>query len=461
MKVEINSLRKPYDLIVIGSGPAGLTLARKYSELTSDNVLIVESGDESNTSYAARKLNEVTVTGDLPPSYYRFHNQRTFGGTSTVWTGWCAVLEKRSFLNSEWPFGYDEIERHYPEAVDILNLPKEVYIYPEKPFPDNPNIVYKPYYLSDPLTRFNSLFGNWIRQNAGVDILFNHTVTRIRIESGVALSVFAQESSPNRTTPMEVFGKRIVLAAGGVQNPRLLQFSLPNELPVGLFFCEHPHLYKYASLILDEQKFQSIAYQPPSGTHVEHAIQLSGVFSNVHGLPSVTFGIPTETSKATKSRAKATKLRANLLGRNRKVMVTELDVRAEMSPSKKNSITLSDSRRDALGQPIAHVSMVFNLQEVRAAYEHLNTELVRSGLGRISTPRAKRMWVWGGGHMMGSTRMGTDPKRSCTDSSGRVHGVENLYVAGSSLFPAVAAANPTLTIVALSLRLAAHLARIK
>lgn len=63
--------------------------------------------------------------------------------------------------------------------------------------------------------------------------------------------------------------------------------------------------------------------------------------------------------------------------------------------------------------------------------------------------------------MMGSTRMDIDPKRSCTDSSCRVHGVENLYVAGSSLFPAVGAANPTLTIVALSLRLAAHLARMK
>ncbi len=458
MKVERDSLRGPYDLIVVGSGPAGLTLARKYRELTTGNVLMVESGDESYTKQdagnlnAGHKLNVVTATGDFPASHYIRHNRRILGGTSTVWTGYCAVLEKRSFLNGEWPFGYNELERYYPEAADILRLPKEVYTYAEAPFPDNPNVVYKPYYFSAPLVRFNSLFRNWIQQNASVDILFNHTVTRIRIESGVALSVFVQESSHNRTTPMEVFGKRIVLAAGGVQNPRLLQFSLPNELPVGLFFCEHPHWHNYTSLILDEQKFQSIAYQPPSGTSVDHAIQLSGAFSNAHGLLSVTFSISTRTLRQTKSRA-------NFLGRNRKAIITELDVRAEMSPSKKNSITLSDSRRDALGQPIAHVSMTSNPQEVRAAYEHLNTELVRSGLGRMSTPRVKRLR--GGGHMMGSTRMGTDPKRSCTDSSGRVHGLENLYVAGSSLFPAAAAANPTLTIVALSLRLAVHLARVK
>ena len=60
--------------------------------------------------------------------------------------------------------------------------------------------------------------------------------------------------------------------------------------------------------------------------------------------------------------------------------------------------------------------------------------------------------------MMGTTRMGSDPKLSVTDAQGQVHGVKNLYVAGSSLFPAAAAANPTFTIVALSLRLAAHLA---
>ena len=60
--------------------------------------------------------------------------------------------------------------------------------------------------------------------------------------------------------------------------------------------------------------------------------------------------------------------------------------------------------------------------------------------------------------MMGTTRMGNNPDTSVTDAQGRVHGVENLYIAGSSLFPAAAGAHPTLTIVALSLRLADHLA---
>jgi choline dehydrogenase-like flavoprotein len=62
-----------------------------------------------------------------------------------------------------------------------------------------------------------------------------------------------------------------------------------------------------------------------------------------------------------------------------------------------------------------------------------------------------------GKHHMGTTRMHEDPARGVVDRDGRVHGVDNLLIAGSSVFPSAGFANPTLTIVALSLRLAAHL----
>jgi choline dehydrogenase-like flavoprotein len=61
-------------------------------------------------------------------------------------------------------------------------------------------------------------------------------------------------------------------------------------------------------------------------------------------------------------------------------------------------------------------------------------------------------------HHMGTTRMGDDPSTSVVDRDCRLHGVENLYVAGSSVFPTSGYANPTLTIVALALRLGDHLA---
>ncbi|MDT8406008.1 MAG: GMC family oxidoreductase [Methylococcales bacterium] len=63
----------------------------------------------------------------------------------------------------------------------------------------------------------------------------------------------------------------------------------------------------------------------------------------------------------------------------------------------------------------------------------------------------------GGYHHMGTTRMADNPRHGVVDAEGKVHGIDNLYIAGSSVFPTVDWANPTLTILALSLRLAEHL----
>ena len=96
----------------------------------------------------------------------------------------------------------------------------------------------------------------------------------------------------------------------------------------------------------------------------------------------------------------------------------------------------------------------------------LDEELKRLDLGRAEPMEwlydSTKTWVFdslisehdkGGYHHMGTTRMGNNPATSVTDPDCRVHGVENLYIAGSSLFPTSGWANPTLTILALSMRL--------
>ena len=87
-------------------------------------------------------------------------------------------------------------------------------------------------------------------------------------------------------------------------------------------------------------------------------------------------------------------------------------------------------------------------------HELLDQGLRATGLGRLELWPAEPAGV---GHHMGTTRMHADPARGVVDPDGRVHGVPNLYVAGSSVFPAAGLANPTLTIVALAIRLADHL----
>ena len=93
-----------------------------------------------------------------------------------------------------------------------------------------------------------------------------------------------------------------------------------------------------------------------------------------------------------------------------------------------------------------------------------NNDLMRLvaelGIGRLETGLAAAdPWPidQDASHHMGTTRMGVDPASSVVDPNGRVHGVENVYLAGASVFPTSGCANPTFTIVALSIRLARHL----
>ena len=451
MEIGTEDLRAHYDLIVVGTGPAGLTLARKYEELTGDKVLVIESGRRSKDNNEAQKLSEASATRGFPSAYSLLHNRRVFGGTSTVWSGICAVLERRSFLNNEWPLSYDELYAYYPEAAEILRIQEEVHTRPEVAFPGNANIVYRPYYFSPPV-RFNEAFEGWVDSNTNADVLFNHSVMRVNIKNSIAVSVSVRESSQEggANTLVEVFGSRIVLATGGIQNARLLKLSLPGDSKVvGSYFCEHQHTSYIASIILDRKVFEQVMDKGIRNfNHVisGHGIALSSEFSNQRSLKSAAFSLLDEREH-----------RNNLLGQNRSTITGTVRIVSEMSALASNRVTLSDSRRDFLGQPIAHINFQFLPQEIHAAAEHLNAELVRSGIGRMSI-LPKELLLVGGGHMMGTTRMGYNPDSSVTDAQGRVHGVENLYVAGSSLFPAAAAANPTLTIVALALRLADHLA---
>jgi choline dehydrogenase-like flavoprotein len=142
-----------------------------------------------------------------------------------------------------------------------------------------------------------------------------------------------------------------------------------------------------------------------------------------------------------------------------------LVTRIEPVPNPSSRIALTD-QRDALG--LRKVSLDWRLSaldkhSVRRTLELFGAELGRAGLGRVHiNPDDGGGDTWpadlaGGWHHMGTTRMSDDPRRGVVDRDCRVHGLANLYVAGSSVFPTAGSGTPTLLIVALALRMAAHL----
>ena len=146
----------------------------------------------------------------------------------------------------------------------------------------------------------------------------------------------------------------------------------------------------------------------------------------------------------------------------KKVNLYTLHHMSEQAPNPNSRITLSQER-DALGQNRVRLNWQFSPIDIRSAIraqEIIDEELRRAGLGRLFVGMKDEFNphpVGGGWHHMGTTRMSDDPQKGVVDRNCKVHGISNLYVAGPSVFPTGGYANPSLTIVALTLRLADHL----
>ena len=143
---------------------------------------------------------------------------------------------------------------------------------------------------------------------------------------------------------------------------------------------------------------------------------------------------------------------------------------AEQTPNASSTVTLSDAR-DALGLRFLKVDLVFSETDARSvlrAHQLLDRSLQQARLGRLEyyeTDPAKRLdsiltQAADGFHQFGTTRMAKAPDEGVVDADCRVHGVVNLYLASTSVFPSSGQANPTFVAVALALRLAAHLGRL-
>ncbi|MBP2299830.1 FAD-dependent oxidoreductase [Azospirillum picis] len=157
-----------------------------------------------------------------------------------------------------------------------------------------------------------------------------------------------------------------------------------------------------------------------------------------------------------------------------------LETVLEPIPNPDSRVTL-DHATDPFGRNLPRVDWRLTDQDRRGAAETqrlLRAELLRRGLIRTDGPAgappdaatgmaagaemapemAPEMadvgWCW---HHMGTTRMSVSPRHGVVDPDGQVHGVGNLYVAGSSVFPTMGADHPTMTIVALALRLTERL----
>jgi len=142
-----------------------------------------------------------------------------------------------------------------------------------------------------------------------------------------------------------------------------------------------------------------------------------------------------------------------------------LFTRAEQLPNPDSRVVLSDEK-DELGMPRANLHWALSPIDKKTVYSI--TKLLGQQIGAARLGRVKMHdyllnddpqlpdYTSGGWHHLGTTRMHEDPKKGVVDANCRIHGIDNFFVAGASCYTTGGAVNPTLTCVAISLRLSDH-----
>jgi choline dehydrogenase-like flavoprotein len=360
-----------------------------------------------------------------------------------------------------------------------------------------------------PPTRFGEVYQAELERAENLDIVLHTNVVEIEAsEAGSEVSALRLAALDAKR--IEARARSYVLACGGLENPRLLLAS-NRQAPAGLgnahglvgrYFMEHPHVVAARALVADPALVRFYDYDlratPRRGhealgcIHLSAEAQRAGKLLNYDANVTVdTIGISGYAAlRRIWNSVERGESPQDLLG-DLKTALFDIDdtfagllgrfgVRdyqpsagsfqlwsfAEQAPNPDSRVLL-DSERDALGMP--RIKLDWRLTELDrrsllGAHEVLAEEFGRTGIGRIQIEAwlqdLESPWseeLHGGYHPMGTTRMADDPKQGVVDRQCRVHGMANLYVAGSSVFPTGGSANPTLTIVALALRLAEHL----
>lgn len=493
------------DLAIIGGGPAGITLARAFAR-SGVSVVIAEAGGLEPAADVQALYQGENAGIEYPLAGARL---RFLGGSSNHWGGYCRPLdpidfEQRDWVpHSGWPFGIDELMPYYPAASEIVEVAPgrydDVNYWRQETREALPDLatgrMRQQFVHFSPPTHFGTRYGPELKQAENIRVLLNANVVDIEAATdGRRAERLAIRTLTGLSHTLKA--KYFVVATGGLENARMLLLSnsvvaagLGNQHDlVGRFFMEHPHMAGFAEIVAaDLARIPRIFRErvAADGRSVQVAFNPVESFLRQRQLLNATFmaGVageyrsdvkvpPADPLKAVAHRDMLRASRRFLADGDGPVKPKDPDYigmwlgigcACEQVPDPASRVSLSD-QRDVLGLPKIRLDWRLTEQDRRSVIEHMQSlalEFGALGMGRMLIHvEDDGLWptqVNGGSHHMGTTRMSDDPKRGVVDRHCRIHGMDNLYVAGSSVFPTCGSANPTLTIVALTLRLADHL----
>ncbi|KRB49286.1 choline dehydrogenase [Rhizobium sp. Root708] len=509
-----------FDICIVGSGPAGSTIAKELSG-TRQRVVILESGGFERTEIADA-LNEIENIGRVRAVDQWSVRNRIVGGSSHTWGGRCGTFddidfERRSWVShSGWPIKADELAPYFDRSVDHLGLAvgsgfsgESFWKFAGKNAPTSevdPSLLL-PFFWQFSRDREESYpfeymrFGRHLTRNLGenVTLLTSATATRVLVNENRWAHAVEIATSDGRRHVLSA--RTIILCAGGIENARLLLNStsdgskgLGNDHDqVGRYLMDHIRGPVGSFDVPGSQSLQRRFGRYNVKGHLFRAgLRLSPELQRRERLlnSAVWLGevlAPDDPWDALRRfagrhpnlpRDAVTLVRnTNLLLRGvsdyfgarngfpRKLQALTLECMCEQMPDPNSRITLS-ARCDHLGVPLPKVDWRSHSDEDRTMWrmaEFVTEEFARIG---IRTPKLAE-WVRDRApipanfvdvaHPTGTTRMSASPTRGVVDENCEVNGTTGVFIAGSSVFPTAGHCNPTQMIVAMAIRLADHI----
>ncbi len=479
------------DICVVGAGAAGITLAHRLRGAGRSVLLLEAGGLEFRPADAARYRG--AVSGNLAdPAYLHRTRLGFFGGTTNHWSGHCRPLDPfdlqaRPWLDAPaWPLAWAELAPWYRDAADYCQVDRFTFddaarlTRLEPPQTALAGALLRPKFFHRSAVRFGQTYRADLAEAASVRVVTDCVLRSVRLRDRRVSALGAVLPGGRE---LAVRAGVVVLAMGAIENARLLLANredrptgIGNESDaVGRYFMDHPWgLAGYLVSPLAPTRFAAFTLEGDEGAgrpgrpakvvlgpsdDTQRRQQIGNFYVMGNALPD-----------AEPIAAHLERLGTGYLDPEPLCTVSGGDrswealyVSLEMAPRAANRVTLLDER-DALGLPRAHLTVSTGTLDDRTldrAVRLVAREAGRRRAGRVVTVAAP-LPEWGtrqvASHHLGTCRMGDDPASSVADRTGRLHSVDNLYVAGSALFPSGGASNPTLTIVALAARLAHHLA---
>ncbi len=481
MLIELSRLGVPEldaDACIVGAGPAGISLALELARLRPDwRIVLAEGGGRGTASERERALYAVEV-GEK--SYaVESSRRRLLGGTSAHWGGWCRPLDPTDYLAPPawplpaWPFGPETLQPFLPDAHTWCEIPQQDYslgpVASRHPAAvldlERATAVSQGLFRFSPPTRFGTRYLAEIEAQENLTCVLGANLVALE-RAGDQIRSASFRSLDGAT--VRVGAPRFVLAMGGIENARIL-LNLRGDAPADGEGLASPHLGR---CFADHYGIRPGVVLAPAELSYRRFADDSGAVMPVltPAVEALRTGrqqnhcIMLEPQPAEPGPGRGYGGQAALGFRSGPFWVYAVQMIVEPQPNPESRIELGTDRCE-LGWRRARLEWRPHPRDFETAFAFFNelgAELAGRGLARVRLTNpdspALRQGVSGAYHHMGTTRMASDPRDGVVDGFGRVHDLANLHLAGSSVFPRYGYSNPTLTIVALSLRLAHHFA---